>query len=72
MTDEREPDQTDDPRRQGTGQGYPESNPAEQTPREGTDEGPEAGNRRPDAPDTEGGQDEGPSGATGNPNAAGG
>ena len=72
MTDEREPDQTDDPRQQGTGQGYPESNPAGQTPREGTADGPEAGNSQPPSPDTKGGQDEDASGATGNPNAAGG
>lgn len=72
MTDERKPDQTDDPRQQGTGQGYPESNPADQTPREGTESGPEAGTEDPPSPDTKGGQDEDPSGATGNPGAAGG
>lgn len=72
MTEEREPDQTDDPRQQGTGQGYPESNPADQTPEEGTASGPEAGNTDPPSPDTKGGQDEDPSGATGNPGAAGG
>jgi hypothetical protein len=37
---EREPDQTEDPRKQGTGQGYPESGPEEATPKEGTEEGP--------------------------------
>jgi hypothetical protein len=42
MSDQREPDQTEDPRRQGTGQGYPESNPEETTPAEGTEEGPQA------------------------------
>lgn len=72
MTEEREPDQTDDPRQQGTGQGYPESNPSDQTPREGTESGPEAGTEDPSSPDTKGGQDEDPSGATGNPGAAGG
>ena len=33
---EREPDLDDDPRKQGTGQGYPESNPADQTPQRET------------------------------------
>jgi hypothetical protein len=42
MSEQREPDQTEDPRKQGTGQGYPESNPEETTPVEGTEEGPEA------------------------------
>ena len=74
---EREPDISDDPRQQGTGEGYPESNPAGQTPVEGTDQGPEAGaggspqERR--APDTDGDDsDDAPSSATGNPGAAGG
>ena len=41
--DDRErPDHTDDPRDQGTGQGYPESAQEEATPTEGTEEGPEA------------------------------
>jgi hypothetical protein len=69
---EREPDISDDPRKQGTGEGYPESNPAGATPVEGTEQGPEAGTEDQDAPDTQGGQDDGPSGATGNPGAAGG
>ena len=59
--DEREPDLTDDPRKQeqqGTG-GYPE----------GEDRSGSGGDS---APDTEGGQDERPGGATGNPDAAGG
>ncbi|HWT93365.1 MAG TPA: hypothetical protein VN238_10235 [Solirubrobacteraceae bacterium] len=77
-TEGREPDIDDDPRQQGTGQGYPESNPAGQTPKEGTDEGPEAGTGGgreqggKDAPDTSAGQDSSPSKATGNPGAAGG
>ena len=63
---ERDPDISEDPREQDTGQGgYPEENPAGsgggEAPYEPTD----------DAPDTEGGQDEGPGGATGNPDAAG-
>ena len=73
MDDEREPDLSEDPRRQQTGQGYPEEQPAGASPAEGTERGPEAGSGGPDsAPDTEGGQDEGPAGATGNPDAAGG
>jgi hypothetical protein len=47
MSDQREPDQTEDPRKQGTGQGYPESNPEETTPVEGTEEGPQAASNRP-------------------------
>lgn len=72
---EREPDLNDDPRKQGTGQGYPEANPADQTPREGTESGPEAGTgggADERAPDTDSGADASPSGATGNPGAAGG
>jgi hypothetical protein len=61
--DEREPDITDDPRknqdeRQGTG-GYPE----------GEDR---SGGGGDSAPDTDAGQDDSPGGATGNPGAAGG
>ena len=65
--EEREPDLSEDPRKQQEGQGgYPEANPAGEgeAPREGFDDS--------GAPDTEGGQDERPSGATGNPDAAGG
>ena len=73
---EREPDMTHDPRQQATGQGYPESNPESATPVEGTDRGPEAdagGSPQEErAPDTQGGEDEKPSSATGNPGAAGG
>jgi hypothetical protein len=69
MDDERTPDHTDDPREQGTGQGYPESNPAEATPREGTDEGPEAGTGQSGPPSTEREKDRGQT--TGNPDAAG-
>lgn len=72
MTEERKPDTAEDPRKQGTGQGLPETGPAEATPAEGTDRGPEADRDKPDAPDTRGGQDEEPSSATGNPRAAGG
>jgi hypothetical protein len=67
------PDVTEDPRQQGTGQGYPESNPESSTPVEGTERGPEAGPKNtgePDAPASK--ADEAPSGATGNPGAAGG
>ena len=71
---EREPDHDEDPRRQGTGQGYPETNPADATPAEGTERGPEAGTGGADerAPDTHADQDDEPSDATGNPGAAGG
>jgi hypothetical protein len=65
---EREPDITDDPREQGTGEGYPESNPEGTTPTEGTKQGPEAGRGDSEPVDS----DEKPSQATGNPNAAGG
>ncbi len=72
---ERAPDITEDPRGQGTGQGYPESNPEGATPKEGTEpgQGPEGeakGSPPPDAPASQ--ADERPSGATGNPGAAGG
>ena len=73
---EREPDIDDDPRQQGTGQGYPEANPESATPTEGSKSGPEAdagGSPQEErAPDTEGGSDESPSNASGNPGAAGG
>ena len=74
MSDDREASQTDDPRKQGTGQGYPESNPAGSTPKEGTDQGPESGTGGAEerSPDTHAGQDDDPGAATGNPNAAGG
>jgi hypothetical protein len=71
MSDERQADQTDDPRKQGTGQGYPESNQAETTPTEGTESGPAAGDDSPDAPSTSS-PGEGDAGqATGNSRAAG-
>ena len=74
--DDREPNVREDPRKQGTGEGYPESNPEGETPVEGTDQGPEAETER--EPEIEGhpsstiaGQDSPPSKATGNPHAAG-
>jgi hypothetical protein len=68
---EREPDIREDPRRQGTAEGLPESNPEEQTPVEGTEQGPEAdADQQPSPPS--GGQDQPPSTTTGNPHAAGG
>ena len=72
--DEREPGIRDDPRKQGTGEGYPESNPEGQTPVEGTDQGPEAGTTTEyDEPSVDGhGKDSPPSKATGNEHAAGG
>ncbi len=69
------PDVFTDPREQGTGQGYPESNPAGATPAEGTEpgQGPEGASKSsPPPPAPSQGDDEAPSGATGNPRAAGG
>jgi hypothetical protein len=73
---DREPNVREDPRKQGTGEGYPESNPEGDTPVEGTKQGPEAGTQQ--EPEMEGqpsstiaGQDSPPSTATGNPHAAG-
>ena len=73
MSDKREPEIREDPREQGTGEGYPESNPQEQTPVEGTEQGPEAGAEHPRrGPSVDGhGEDSPPSKATGNPHAAG-
>jgi hypothetical protein len=74
---EREPQIREDPRRQGTGEGLPESNPEEQTPVEGTEVGPEAGEAKEPSGNQEpwpsgGDKESPPSKATGNPNAAGG
>jgi hypothetical protein len=71
MSDERTPDHTEDPRRQGTGQGYPESNPQETTPGEGTDEGPEAGAGGAGSPSPSTGREADREQTTGNPDAAG-
>ena len=68
---EREPNLGEDPRDQGTAEGYPESNPADETPVEGTKQGPEAGTDDADSGGTEAGQDSEPGSATGNPGAAG-
>lgn len=62
---------SEDPREQGTGQGYPETDREDATPREGTDEGPEAGTGETPAPDTSGDHEGDPGQATGNPDAAG-
>jgi hypothetical protein len=73
MTDDRQPDHSDDPREQGVGQGLPETNPAGATPADGTERGPEADRGdKPPAPDTDAPEDGAPSKATGNPRAAGG
>ncbi len=74
-----EPDHTEDPRQQDTGQGLPESAPEGASPREGTEDGPAPGTEDGPAPGT-GGEDA-PSPATakegdrdastGNPDAAG-
>ena len=71
--DSREPNIGDDPRRQGTAEGYPESNPEGETPVEGTEQGPEAGTSNVDGhPSTTLHEsDSPPSKATGNPGAAG-
>ena len=71
METEREPDLTEDPRRQGTGQGYPESNPEETTPREGTESGPTADTGDEDAPSSSTGKEADREASTGNPDAAG-
>ena len=69
--EERESDHSEDPRKQGsTGQGYPEENPAGDGGAGGPDSG--TGGADENAPDTHTGQDDEPSDATGNPNAAGG
>ena len=75
MAEEREPDIRDDAREQGTGEGYPESNPEGHTPVEGTDQGPgaETHEEKPEDPGAGPGlKDSPPSKATGNPHAAGG
>lgn len=71
QSDRPEPDHTEDPRGQGTAQGYPETNQEGATPREGTEEGPEAGAGGADAPSTSSSDESGPRNATGNPDAAG-
>ncbi len=68
--EERESDQTQDPREGGTGQGYPEDNPAGESGGAQPDSGTGGAEER--SPDTHAGQDDEPSVATGNPNAAGG
>ena len=67
---ERSPDIEEDPRKQGTGQGYPEENPAGDDTPDGPDSGTGGADDR--APDSHAGQDDSPSDATGNPGAAGG
>lgn len=69
--DRDRPDHSGDPRDQGTGQGYPESQPGEATPQEGTDSGPEAGTGGADAPEQATDQETDRAQSTGNPNAAG-
>ena len=64
--------ESEDPRKQGTGEGYPESQPDDATPVEGTERGPEADEDPGQKSDPSGGRDESPSDATGNPGAAGG
>ena len=71
---ERQPDHSDDPRQQGTGESLPESEPQEETPVEGTEQGPESGTdpEKQESMPSGADQDDSPSGATGNPDAAGG
>ena len=66
--EEREPDIREDPRKQEEGDGgYPETDPA------GSGGGEDrSGSGGESAPDTDAGQDDRPSDATGNPDAAGG
>ena len=67
MDEEREPDLSEDPRKQGQGQGgYPESDP---TGGGGEDRSGSGGDS---APDTDPDRDDSAAGATGNPDAAGG
>jgi hypothetical protein len=67
---DRAADHTEDPRGQGTAQGYPETGPKEQTPVKGTQEGP-TGDAADPVPRTRIDGDSGPGTATGNPDAAG-
>jgi|tagenome__1003787_1003787.scaffolds.fasta_scaffold14989026_1 hypothetical protein len=74
METEREPDHSEDPRRQGTGSGgYPESNPEETTPDTGS--GPQPGGAgggdTGDAPSTSTPEEADREDSTGNPGAAG-
>jgi|tagenome__1003787_1003787.scaffolds.fasta_scaffold19938500_2 hypothetical protein len=72
MADQQSPpDHGEDPRKQGTGQGYPETQPEDATPQEGTDSGPEAGAGGTRAPSTSGPKEDDRAASTGNPNAAG-
>jgi hypothetical protein len=75
MAAEREnaPFPREDPRQTGMGDQMPEENPDSTTPREGEGQGPESGAGGADAPDTsrEGGPEDDPGRATGNPGAAG-
>ncbi len=67
-----QPDHTEDPRRQGTGQGYPETQPEEATPVEGTDEGPAAGTGGEDGgPEVSTDEERDRGASTGNPGTAG-
>ena len=69
--EEREPFPTEDPRDEGVADQLPETNPAEQAPREGSDQGPASGTGGTSAPDTSSPSEGGPQQATGNPDAAG-
>jgi hypothetical protein len=74
METEREPDHTEDPRRQGIGTGgYPESNPEETTPESGgaPQPGDPGGGDTGDAPSTSTPEEADRDAATGNPGAAG-
>jgi hypothetical protein len=69
--DRPEPDHTEDPRKQQTGEGYPEVQPEGASPVEGTEQGPEAGTGGSDAPQSDDPAERDTEATTGNPNAAG-
>jgi hypothetical protein len=77
MTDDAGPDHTQDPREQRTGQsGYPETNPGDAAPGEGTADGPEGesgrgGGDTGDAPSPSTEKEADRTRSTGNPGAAG-
>jgi hypothetical protein len=71
QSDRPEPDMSEDPRRQGTAEGYPETEQQETTPVEGTRQGPEAGAGGSHAPQSDDAAQRDTEATTGNPNAAG-
>ncbi len=72
MQPEREPDQTEDPRGDEIGQGYPEQGQPGTSPGEHTEEREDTGADGDDAPGTSTSEEGDAGQATGNPGAAGG